>query len=500
MKRVWLCCCVVLAGACNKAQEPAAKSAALKAEASVPNKQDAKAAAGREIPVTTSVPAAREAFLKGREAVDNVRIAQARPHFEEAVRLDPKFALAHAYLSVGQPKAKALELLAKAVRLAVGHDAAERAWIELYQAQRQGDAPKARALRQRLAELAPGDWRVALQLGTQAMFIDRDRKAAISHLRRATELSPSSGEPYNMLGYAHANAGEYDAALAAIRRYAELKPGEANAQDSLGEILAMAGKLEESAAAFERAAGLNAKNWIAWEGAAMAHGLRGNFDAARTALARAREAATALKDKLWLDVDVAKTYEAEGKVDEGMKALDAMEQTAVAKGEKVRALWAPIHRALLLMSAGKHDAARAHIDEAFKRGAKKDVDLDQLEDLEARGNLMRLVVAAHTKAAGDTAAPLAVLEAIAKERAQEPFRQSTVSHARGLSALASGDPKAALAHFARCAEEDFWCHSSAIVAAGRAGDAPAAASARARLEKRFARTMTFVATRARLKK
>src|SRR4051794_10228934 len=62
-------------------------------------------AAHQTIPITTKSDEARREYLAGRSLVENLRNTEAIPRFQEAIRLDPDFALAHLALSNVSPTA-----------------------------------------------------------------------------------------------------------------------------------------------------------------------------------------------------------------------------------------------------------------------------------------------------------------------------------------------------------------------------------------------------------
>jgi hypothetical protein len=64
--------------------------------ASVPDKPEQQKPAA-ELAITSKSLEAIEHFRKGRDFADNVRLAEAQPEFDQALKGDPEFALALAY-------------------------------------------------------------------------------------------------------------------------------------------------------------------------------------------------------------------------------------------------------------------------------------------------------------------------------------------------------------------------------------------------------------------
>src|SRR6188474_1802882 len=93
-----------------------------------------------KIPITTSSDAAREAYLRGRDLAEKLRITQARSEYERAVQLDPSFALAYLNLAGTQPTTKGFfDTMAKAVALQGKVSDGERLMIQGAEAGGNGD-------------------------------------------------------------------------------------------------------------------------------------------------------------------------------------------------------------------------------------------------------------------------------------------------------------------------------------------------------------------------
>ena len=185
-------------------------------------------------------PAAYDAYLRSASAYWQVVSASdnesVRAGYQEAVRLDPNFALAYAEWSqalgaygslfahgpavgdsYGQARAQALKAVALAPELAEGH----LALAVVYQ--RSLDFAGASDEFQRAMTLAPGNARVLRDYGAFAVQMGRT-DAGIAATRRAAALDPLSVESYNWLSSALRSARRYDEALAAYQDGLSLQP------------------------------------------------------------------------------------------------------------------------------------------------------------------------------------------------------------------------------------------------------------------------------------
>jgi TolB-like protein/DNA-binding winged helix-turn-helix (wHTH) protein/Flp pilus assembly protein TadD len=185
-------------------------------------------------------PAAYDAYLRSASAYWQVVSASdnesVRAGYQEAVRLDPNFALAYAEWSIAldaygslfahgaavgdfyrQARAAALKAVALAPELAEGH----LALAVVYQ--RSFDFAGASDEFQRAVTLAPGNARVLRDYGDFAVEMGRT-DAGIAAVRRAAALDPLNVESYSWVSSALRSARRYDEALAAYQDGLSLQP------------------------------------------------------------------------------------------------------------------------------------------------------------------------------------------------------------------------------------------------------------------------------------
>jgi len=206
---------------------------------------------------TTSSLDAYNAFLRGREEYDKYYLADARKSFEEAVRLDPEFAMAYSYLV--------------AVDLALGHTESSRQ--ALRKVEEYGNRVKGKEGLQIKAQLAQLVERDNAKLGELLRKITVDypeekrgwydlgvyhaqgqRYAeAQACFEKALALDPRFGPSLNYLAYVLSYQGKFDEAVKEFQLYASVSPGDANPHDSLGDLYFQMGKLGEAQAEYEAA-------------------------------------------------------------------------------------------------------------------------------------------------------------------------------------------------------------------------------------------------------
>jgi tetratricopeptide (TPR) repeat protein len=442
-----------------------------------------------QLTITSKSPEAIAAFKKGRELADQVRFAEAVEEYKKAIQLDPDFALAHAMLGGLTPGPEGEALLQKAQSLAGALPEAERTVIEAALAGRQGDDAKAAQLMQKVAELAPGEWRVHFQLGMRATNA-RKFDDAIAEFRKASEANPEAAAVHNGLAYAYAAQRKYDDAIAAAKKQTELLASEPNPQDTYGEILMMAGKFPEAEAAFQKAIELSPKFALAWQGVAFTRFYRKDWAGGYAALASGKQAATLPQDRTIFDFDQAWAKFAEGKPADAMKQLDTLDKSDEVKQVPQLAIQVSEARAAMSYLLGKYPDASKYAAQMQERTDKAKLPgAVQKESLRSR-LLLTLAVQAKQGKAADADKTAAELEAAAKDAPPGFAGQLVTAH--GLLKLAKGDPKGAAAEMAACWQDDFICLYERSLIEEKAGDKSAAAATKKDLHTKYFRADPFL--------
>jgi TolB-like protein len=231
----------------------------------------------------TRNPAAYDLYLRSASAYWQVVSASesesVRAGYQEAVRLDPNFALAYAELSI-------------ALSAYAGYFAHGPAVGDFY---RQARAPARKAV-----ELAPD-----LAEGHLALFIvhrtSLDFARAKEEIERALALAPGSARLLRTYGAFAVSMGRTDAGIAAARRAAALDPLSVNSYGFLSDALRFARRYDEALAAYQDGLSLRPKDpmWMAGTGHlisnALAYYALGDFEKMRAACEGAGEAVEDLK-------------------------------------------------------------------------------------------------------------------------------------------------------------------------------------------------------------
>ena len=178
---------------------------------------------------------AHNAYLLGhhyfyRRNLDDYR--RAVSHFDEAIRLDPDYAVAYAQRSEAWTMIGDLSGTGKT------------AW------------PKARADAEKAVAIAPALAEAHAALGWVRFFTEWKFSEGLSELERAIELSPANPTANDLLARVIVYLGKLDEAEKQARKAVELDPLAPTPQNNLARILFFKGKLDEADATARKAAEL----------------------------------------------------------------------------------------------------------------------------------------------------------------------------------------------------------------------------------------------------
>jgi serine/threonine protein kinase/tetratricopeptide (TPR) repeat protein len=174
---------------------------------------------------------------------------------EEAVRLDPQFALAYLRLSdqyaLEGDLRRSSALAVKVDQLQSRLPRYEQLSLQALKASRARDIEAAIAVRQQLVSEFP---RATMDRGILSVILAFAGKPqqAQELLQQGLALDPKNEDLLNFQSYELAQSGDINGALAANDAYIAVRPGDPNPLDTRGDILYMAGRDDEAVAAYRK--------------------------------------------------------------------------------------------------------------------------------------------------------------------------------------------------------------------------------------------------------
>jgi DNA-binding winged helix-turn-helix (wHTH) protein/TolB-like protein/Tfp pilus assembly protein PilF len=250
---------------------------------------------------TTDDPFAYELYLRGRLFMSLAQPAQAIEVYEQAIRRDPEFSLAHAGLA---------DIYS---RLPIAADAEPRPAMT----RAENAARRALALDSDLGE-------AHTSMGWIHFYSSWDWAASEASFRRALRINP--GDPSARLGYAHllSNTGRHDEALRQIDEALKLDPFSPLARTLRAQFLLNAGREQAGAQELDRVLQRHPSFWIALHQRGRIEERGGRYDQAVATYTLARQS-TSSREPLAL---LAHVHAAAGRDAEARRFLEEVEAIA----------------------------------------------------------------------------------------------------------------------------------------------------------------------------
>lgn len=396
-----------------------------------------------KLPVTTSSPEALAAFLNGRDRLEMLRAADAREFFQQAVALDPSFALAWWGLAnAAAGPSEFFSSLEKAVELSGNTSDAEAKLIRATEAGVNADQERQRQLLEELTAEYPNDERVHFTLGT-FYFGQQEWEAAMGEFEKAIAIDPEYAPPYNHLGYCYRNLERYEKAETAFKKYAELVPDEPNPHDSYAELLMKIGKFGESIKEYERALEINPNFTPSYVGLGNNQILLGRTKEARNTFARLAFIARSDGERRQALTWTAASYIHEGNIDGALAEIDKRRGIALDAGDWLSVAADYNLSGFVLLGAGRKEEALASFDRAVEV-IDKAYATDEVRETFRRNHLYNRARVAIARGELDDATGFADRYRAEVEQHRVAGEERAVHDLLGRIAMARGNPAEAI--------------------------------------------------------
>jgi TolB-like protein/class 3 adenylate cyclase/Flp pilus assembly protein TadD len=307
----------------------------------------------------TNNTAAYDAYLRGRVFTggqsDRANVEGAIRSYQEAVKLDPSFTLAWAYLSCAQSMHYWSGFDPSPARLAAAKDAVDRALA-----------------------LDPNLPETHLALGYYRYYGDRDFSGALAEFHQAEQGLPNNVDVVRAIALIQRRVGHWDEAIAGQRRAVELDPRNIDASIALATTCMVVRRFPEVLATADRVLALEPTNTIALWMKAEVFWARGDLKAVEPLLANPGI------DPLLRGVQALfqRDYAA---------ATEILSKTLADKPYDDERKWLLFRLGLSQQRAGNVAAARATYEQA-KQDAQRELEKvarDSFQEAELRSDLGR---------------------------------------------------------------------------------------------------------------
>lgn len=323
-------------------------------------------------------------WLKYEETGDAGLIKRARAACDRALVLDPQqpevhIALGIVYHGTGNLSA-AVEEFGRAVELQPTSDEAYK-WLGRCLLER-GDPEGAINHFKRAIEIRPGYWDNLNRLGVCFYTLGRYREAA-EQFRRVISIQPDNYHGYNNLGGIYYLLGRFEDAAAMHRRAIEIHPA-AISYNNLGSSYVYLGRFDDAIEAYKEAIRLKPNSYVSHRNLGDALMRVGRTDESR---AEYETAAALLTDALAIKPNdgqlLGRLAVCRAKLGRRDEALEAINRAAQIEPYNATLLY---QRAVVHALTGHGEAALKHLEEALAHGysraeAERDYDLEPLRGL-----------------------------------------------------------------------------------------------------------------------
>jgi tetratricopeptide (TPR) repeat protein len=339
-----------------------------------------------KIPITTTSNKALDDYLKGRDLSEKLRGEDSRQHYEDAVALDPNFAMAYVGLALVESSAKGyFEKFDKAVALLEKVSEGEQQIILGMQAANNGDPMLQRKHFKKLVKLHPQDERAHNYLGNH-YFGQQEYDLAIEEYNQAITINPSFSPTYNQLGYSYRFIGNYTQAEKAFKKYINLIPEDPNPYDSYAELLMKMGNYDESIKNYKKALTLDPNFIASHVGIANNLNYKGKHRNARKQLMEMFKVARNDGERRAAYYAMTVSYVDEGNIDKALETMDR-QYTLAEKISDAANMSADLNlMGNLLFEKGRYTEAQTKYDKATEVMVKSDLS-KQVKNITKRNHL-----------------------------------------------------------------------------------------------------------------
>jgi serine/threonine protein kinase/Flp pilus assembly protein TadD len=322
-------------------------------------------------------------WRKYRDTRDTQWVAPARDNCQLALKLNNQLAPVYVTLGIIEEgagrHAQALDSLNKARQLEPTNTSV---FSELGAVQEaMGSLDDAKSSYETAAKLRPGDWASLNALG--GFYYRRGRyQEAIPLFQQITQLAPDNSQGYTNLGATYAMLGQYETAAVSFQKSLSLRRPTASAYTNLGTIYFFLGRCTEAVPLMERASQLTPNSEQVWgnlgDAYACVSGRKNDADSAYRRAVELGEKHLAVNANDGETLSVVALYEA--KLGDQAKALENIQKARrLAPGSR-KVEW---EAALIYELAGQRDRALDALQAAIQKGQP----LDEVRGEPALANL-----------------------------------------------------------------------------------------------------------------
>jgi tetratricopeptide (TPR) repeat protein len=358
-----------------------------------PAKSSKTKSSSKVLPVTTSSPQAQDLFEKAMVDYENLQLDRATQGWRNAAKLDPDFALAHAWTAFASTDPAEVEAERERAKvLAPRVTSGEQLMIGWIVNVQENNFVAGIADMNDMLAMYPKDKRLLFLAGNWLMG-EQEESQARKLFSRALAIDKNYPAALNDMAYAYAREANFPPAFDAMERYIKLLPSEPNPEDSYAEILRMSGNYDGALEHYRAALKIDSNFYSSQLGLADTYALVGDEVRARAEYEKAIQQDGNEANRLGYAIQSAMTWVRENKFNEADRTFNAVVDKAHLGSLHV--IEARAHR-LMAMYQTDDKAALQHLDLAESAiGHHKNAVQSDREEERARILRLRTVRAIH---------------------------------------------------------------------------------------------------------
>ncbi len=333
----------------------------------------------KKIPITSKSKEAIQFYKTGVNFDDRLEKDKAEIGYQEALKLDPGFAMAYLRLAMLRDDFDAREnYLKEAMKHIDKVSDGEGLWIEAKNAFYVTRKPAEEyAAFEKLIKLYPEDEHANYLFGyINHHHAGNDLQKAIFHLEKAIKINPEFILPYEDLAYAYMEARDFENSEKVIQAYIKLLPESANPYDTYAEMLMRDSQFERSIEMYDKVLSIDPK----YAFAIMGKSANLNFLERH---AEARKILPELNNMKLSDYEdrhrwrsMMGSFVDEGKFDEAIAVLNEQNKYATARKDFHQIFFSHLRATLLYFEKGD---AKGGLKE-YKRWSKSQIANDAVKE------------------------------------------------------------------------------------------------------------------------
>lgn len=275
-----------------------------------------------ELPITSDSENAIKLFKEAREFSENFQPTKVRAKLDEAIKEDPKFALAYLERGLnGTNYNEEIQNIQKAVECSDKASEGERLLIKFYDAAYNSDQKTVKSYLEKLLHLYPNSKRINTIAGIFHGYWHKDEKA-IEFYKKALSIDERYSRAISSMGFIYLKLKKYDEAEKWFKKLIDIKPNVAAPYDYYAILQLNLGNYDKAIEYYNTAYEKDKDYYYPIRKIANIYSLKRDFEEARKYYKKYINIATQLNSKFIAYDRIAHTYIYEKNKEKALSSYD----------------------------------------------------------------------------------------------------------------------------------------------------------------------------------